>query len=271
MFLKNGSFVVMSGCHLFTHKNALISLFFLLWLGSCRQQTWAPSLSMASKLEVHSEALQDSQMLVLIYPYRQGLEKAMNDTIGFLSIDLMKGDGENLLGNFVSDLLLIKASEVYDTLVDMAAVTNGGLRTPLKKGYLKVGDIYELMPFDNELLLLRIHGRQVEQLFTYMYQRKNLSVSNSKVVFDHYGHIHSLHIGGEPYDPTRFYSLAISDYLATGGDQMGFLTASESAVSAHYKVRDAIIDYVREQHKAGDTIQAEIDGRATIIEEDSHE
>ena len=269
--MKNGSFVAMTSRSNNPLKCAFLGLLFMLAFIGCRQEKWAPQLSKASGLEVQAKFKADSQMVELIKPYRQGLEKAMNDTIGLLGNDLTKGEGESLLGNFVSDLLLVKAVEIYDTVVDMAAVTNGGLRVPLKKGYIKVGDVFELMPFDNELLLLRINGRQVEQLFNYMYHRKNLTVANTKVVFDHYGHLQSLTIGEEPFEPSRIYTLAISDYLATGGDQMDFLTASESAVSAHYKVRDAIIDYFKEKYEAEEVVEVELDGRFQLRDDESHE
>ena len=57
---------------------------------------------------------------------------------------------ESLLGNFVTDLCLRQ----YSNIADICVMNNGGLRSNLTKGEITRGDIYTLMPFENELVIL---------------------------------------------------------------------------------------------------------------------
>jgi 2',3'-cyclic-nucleotide 2'-phosphodiesterase (5'-nucleotidase family) len=238
--------------------------FFVLFLAACSSARWYPSIQYATSSPVGSASTEDSVTLAVIKPYKDVLDSGMKVVIGSAEKELTKGRPESTLGNFVADALLLKAIDVYGMEVDMAAVTSGGLRTNLKQGQLTVGDLYELMPFDNELWILTLTPTQVEQMFYYLYERQNLSVSNTKVVFDKYGHMRLLEINGMAFDATKSYRLAISDYLAKGGDGMQFFTVADSAVTSHYKVRDALIDYIKELDADSLSVNAYIEERVIL-------
>lgn len=218
-------------------------------LAACSPSHFYPSIQSVTSNPVGKVIDEDSMSVATITPYKVSIDSVMKVVIGYAEKELTKGKPESTLGNFVADALLLKSMDVYGIEVDMAAVTSGGLRTTLKKGVLTVGDVYELMPFDNELWVLSLLPAQVEQLFYYLYERQTLSVSNTKVVFDKYGHIRLLEINGIPFNPRKTYRLAISDYLAKGGDGMQFLTMADSAITSHYKVRDALLEYIAELGK----------------------
>ena len=55
-----------------------------------------------------------------------------------------------------------------------------------------------------------------------------------------------------------------SDYLANGGDGIIAFTKPINKASLHYKIRDAILDYVQSQQLIGKTINPNIDGRISI-------
>ncbi len=246
-------------------RSSLITICCALLLLSCAPKSWHVN-SLNTEFSAISDTLpQDSAIAQAISPYKIALDSVMEVVIGISEKELTKGGMEHTLGNFISDVLRTKAIEVYQAEVDLAAVTSGGLRTQIKQGALTVGDIYELMPFENELLLLQISSQQVRQLFEYGFQRKNLSVANAKVVYDKYGHIQSLTIGGEAFREDANYNLAISDYLATGGDGIDFLKHSDVALSKQYKVRDAIIDYIADLHQDGIPVNAFIENRVSIL------
>ena len=88
----------------------------------------------------------DSTILTIITPYQQGIEAEMNEVLTYSKINLTKKSGESLLGNFVTDLSLNYAD------AHMCVMNNGGLRTTINKGNITRGKLYELMPFENELV-----------------------------------------------------------------------------------------------------------------------
>ena len=78
----------------------------------------------------------------------------MNEVLTYSKINLTKKGSESLLGNFVTDLCL----EQFSDQADICIMNNGGLRFPLPKGEVTIGDIYKLMPFENKLVVLELNG-----------------------------------------------------------------------------------------------------------------
>src|SRR5690606_6510040 len=103
----------------------------------------------------------------LIAPYRQQVTSKMSEVIGTATTELGKAEYESPLGNFVVDLMLQQTNMIMSEPVDMAQSTNGGLRVPLPAGPINVGNIFELMPFENELVVLTLDGPTTQELFDF--------------------------------------------------------------------------------------------------------
>ena len=71
---------------------------------------------------------------------------------------------ENLLGYWVADVMRQAAQGAIGAPVRFAITNSGGLRSNLRAGQLKVGDIFELMPFENELVVVELTGAEVIQV-----------------------------------------------------------------------------------------------------------
>ena len=70
---------------------------------------------------------------------------------------LEKKQPEGKLGDFVADACL-QESCALTGVIDLALFNHGGLRRSLPMGCNNVGDVYELMPFDNELVVITLRG-----------------------------------------------------------------------------------------------------------------
>src|SRR5262245_14965863 len=96
----------------------------------------------------------DSSVYQFIKPYRDKMEGEMNTVIGVSEQAMERGMPEGRLGNFVADACMIEARKVFypsdGRQPDFTILNNGGLRRPLPSGNITVGNIYELMPFENE-------------------------------------------------------------------------------------------------------------------------
>ena len=95
-------------------------------------------------------------MRATIAPYAAQLDEAMNEVLAEVGAPLTKGQPESSLGNWTADLLLAAARDLFpDQKVAFAVQNYGGLRiSEIGAGPLIVSEIYELMPFDNELVLV---------------------------------------------------------------------------------------------------------------------
>ncbi len=206
----------------------------------------------------------DSAVAVLITPYRDVMDAEMNTVLGDNAMTLRHEAPEGTLGNWVADLLVERIEAHSGIRVDFTVQNRGGLRIPeLAAGPVTRGKIYELMPFDNVIVIMQASGDDLQQFFDHMAARGGWPVSAGlRYVIDGY-RATGVEIGGEPLDTDRIYSFAVPDFVANGGDDADFLTSRERQDLA-YLVRDAIIDAVIALHQRGEMITATKDGRVTV-------
>ena len=203
-------------------------------------------------IEVQSPV--DSTVLAIITPYQNGIESQMNEVLCVSKMEMKKGKPESLLGNFVTDLCLNYAD------AHVCVMNTGGLRSTLPKGDVTRGDIYTLMPFENELVVLELNKDDYIGLLNYIVKRGGEPFSGINIIMDKKGEILS-NSWPVNFDDGEKVKVLTSDYLANGGDKMSFFKEKEQTIVG-IKLRDAIIDYCSKT----DTIAISIDGRIQITE-----
>lgn len=211
----------------------------------------------------------DPEMTALIEPYKSKLDKDMNAVLAECGQDMFKGTPQGILGNFIADLTLIKTNqyckEANLPLADISMLNNGGLRTTLPKGPILKKRVFELMPFENEMVVLTISGEKMQGLFNFLARINGMPVSGMTMVIAD-GKPTKQMVGGIPFDINRSYRVATSDYLAEGGDKMRFFLEPINRDNLAHKLRDAIIEYIEEQGQQNKVITAVIDDRITVKE-----
>lgn len=156
--------------------------------------------------------------------------------------ELTKDGAETTLGNFVCDALLYTAENKFkEKKTDLVILNRGGLRTNLPKGEIKVVNIFELMPFENEMVMIKITGEKLLEFLPLLLEKKHpfygfkVKIEGAKIT--------SVLIKNSEIDKTKIYNLITSDYLAGGGDNFLFLKDPVAAKNYNLKIRDAIITY----------------------------
>ena len=134
------------------------------------------------------------------------------------------------------------------------------MRAALPKGDITIGNIYSLMPFENEMVLLTLNGATTLKLINFIAAKGGMPVSGLTMRV-HESTVTEAKIQGMPFDSTKSYVVATSDYLANGGDNLSFLADAEKKVSTGLKLRDLLIQYLEEKNKRGEKLSAKIEGR----------
>ena len=243
----------------------------LLWLtllatGACQRAAYAPTahFAPATSQPVGKAQADDPAAAALIAPYQAKVTAQMREVLGTAPAALTKGSGESPLANFVADLQRVRAGQVLGEAIPLGVMTNGGLRAGLPAGSITLGSVFELMPFENELVVLDAPGAVVQQLFDYA-ARGKMAVSGATYTVTPDGQAKDIRIGKDLFDANqdRLWPIAISDYLASGGDNMVFF---KSVVPRHTNVllRTAIADHIRALTKAGQPVAAKVEGRVRI-------
>jgi len=194
-------------------------------------------------LNTHQEKLNpikeipDSAFLSIIEPYKIGIDSIMNEVLCYSRSEMFKKKPESELGNFVTDLCL----ERFSDKADICVMNYGGLRSALPKGKITIGDIYTLMPFENELVIVELDASENIELIEYIVSRGGEPFSGIEIIINKQGEIQYQKKGFGSFDENKIRVLT-SDYLANGGDDMKFFKDKKQK-KVGLKVRDAILEH----------------------------
>jgi 2',3'-cyclic-nucleotide 2'-phosphodiesterase (5'-nucleotidase family) len=205
----------------------------------------------------------DSDAVRLIRPYKQNLDSIVNEVLAVSDTEMTKGTPESLLGNFVADLVLKRALITYTQAIDFCLLNNGGLRSSLPAGKITVGKVYELMPFENEAVVLKLTGATVQELFDKIAKKGGEPISGARFTISN-GRAEDIYINGSEFNPKRTYIMVTSDYLANGGEDLFFLKDALQNQMLGVKLRDLIISHLRAENSGGVSIKAALDERIKV-------
>jgi 2',3'-cyclic-nucleotide 2'-phosphodiesterase (5'-nucleotidase family) len=128
------------------------------------------------------------------------------------------------------------------------AINNGGgIRRSLEKGDVTVGDMYEILPFDNTIVTLDLKGSDLVKVIEHGIAPNGIGwgqFAGIKVWYDKdTNKVTSIRLSdGTKIDMDKYYSVAINDFMITGGDGYDFSQA-KNVVNTNIVMRESIEDY----------------------------
>ena len=112
-----------------------------------------------------------------------------------------------------------------ETHADFAFVNSGGLRDDLPEGKLLARHIWNIMPFDNIVVVAQVKGSRLPEVVTK----------------------------GQHVDPDRTYTLASTDFTAANQSAQGELGTKDLVFTTDGPLlRDLLIDWIRKRGVVGD-------------------
>ncbi|MDA8442274.1 MAG: 5'-nucleotidase C-terminal domain-containing protein [Peptococcaceae bacterium] len=211
---------------------------------------------------LYSTLTPDPQVQAIVDAANAQIGPVFSQVIGRAEVDMTRntassGNLDSNLGDWATDVTKDGGK------ADFAFQNSGGLRIDIPQGDITVGEIWQLMPFDNEINVMDMTGAQVKVILEYM-------TSGIKGM----GHISGLRFSYDPNKPARFvsengkivenpansrvtgmttsdgkpidlakvYKVAAPDFIATGGDNYPFPANSTNLVATHVLVRDALLN-----------------------------
>lgn len=199
-----------------------------------------------------------------IKPYRENINKDLDSILGYSVDTYSKSDGDlnTAIGNLMADVIYEEADPVFfkrtGSHIDFVLMNHGGIRSIISKGPISKRTAFELMPFENSIVVSKLPGANVKELLEYLAKAKRAHpISKLKIVLNKDGQIIESSLNQIPIDFTKTYYVATNDYLINGGDGMDFFKGSEEVIVLDYKIRNSLIDYFMKT----DTINPVIDDR----------
>lgn len=231
---------------------------------ACGEKAQNPSEVQAAQLAVTKNLAGKDSLEKFITPYRNRINNVLDSTLAYVTNDLVKDDGarNTSAGNFLADVVLEQANPIFRTRtkkdIDFVVLNHGGIRAIVSKGNVNARTAYQIMPFENSIVVVEMEGASVKDLLSFLAKSGRAHpVANTKLAVDNQNTYLKTEINGRPFDENRTYFVATNDYLVQGGDDMGFFKNRTSVTNLDYLVRNAIIDYF----KKVDTITTTVDDR----------
>lgn len=244
-------------------KKIVIFIIISFILSACHIQKWETKATLIP-IDESKEHLRNKEIEELISPYKQKLTTQLDVVIGYTEQTLDAHAPESLLSNFTADALLKTARKISkENTVDFALVNLGGLRKPIPKGAITYQTIYEVMPFENELVILDMKGKDVNDLLQEIARKGGEGISGVRMQLDNNTSTNIL-INDEKLDTERIYRIATSDYLASGNDGMPSLRKALKKESTYFRIRDLLINYIQKETQQGKSIHPTLDQRIYV-------
>jgi 2',3'-cyclic-nucleotide 2'-phosphodiesterase (5'-nucleotidase family) len=231
----------------------------ILLLAGCAKQ-YVTTQYQYTKNQIENKGEKDEKIAAIISPYKDSLQKSMNHVVAVNDKTISKGQPESELGNLLADVLLQQANECCNKQVDVSILNNGGIRVPqLAAGNVTLGKIYEIMPFENRLVLMDLPGKELAELFNAIAAAGGWPISGARFTIAN-KKATNIFVGGVPLNESKTYTIALSDYLTEGGDNLSMLKGKQ-ITDSRKNIREAFIDAFNNIHKDGKKLSSNLDGR----------
>ncbi|GGF18380.1 5'-nucleotidase C-terminal domain-containing protein [Flavobacterium limi] len=240
-----------------------LTLFFVF---SCSQKNYNLTKIEGKQLPVTEKDNQTREIENFIKPYRDHINEDLDNILAYCpeTLDKSTGKWQTSIGNLMADICLQKGNHIFKARekkeIDLCLLNHGGIRAILPKGNVTTRTAFEIMPFENNLVVLALKGDQILEMTSYIIkEKKPHPLSGMTFTISKDNTAKNIQIQGKPLDTSRTYYIATNDYLANGGDSMNFFLKSIQKYDLNYKLRNVLIDYFKEV----DTIPVPKDIRIT--------
>ncbi|MRH99856.1 hypothetical protein GH721_04845 [Kriegella sp. EG-1] len=234
------------------------------FLTSCTPKKTTLNDVVGKEITIDSALIVDVEIDSFIKPYYNRINKVLDSTLSYTPKMLSKDDGRynSSLGNLMADILLEQSNPTFTSRtgnnVDFALFNHGGIRSIISKGNISARTAYEVMPFENAIIVVELNGKSIQKLVQYVIDYDSPHpVAGVQIIINKNNTPKEIKIQGKPLDPNRSYFVATSSYLVTGGDNMVFFKDGLSFTDIDYSIRNSMIDYF----KKIDTIKTSVDNR----------
>lgn len=182
----------------------------------------------------------------VVQPFMEKVERTSEEPIGAnLPRDFERDPKRGIpLGDAVAEAMR------RATQADVGLQNRGGVRADLQAGEILFGDAYRVLPFGNQVTVMRLTGAQLTAIVSHMTERhRGISPHVVGVLpAEGDGPFTLLHPNGTPLETSRIYKVATNDFLATGGQGLASLIRNIPQASVQIEpilLLDAFIDFLK--------------------------
>ncbi|GHA34860.1 hypothetical protein GCM10007103_15480 [Salinimicrobium marinum] len=239
-------------------------IIFPILFSSCKNSEYQVDRIEGQQIALKDSISENDSISDFIAPYKERITREMDSVLAYAPNNLSKSNGDlnTALGNMMADAVMELSNPVFKSRtgksIDVVLLNHGGIRSAVNQGEITTGTAFQLMPFENEVVVAELKGEDIRDLITYLIEGQTAHpVSGIELVLNNNNEIVHANIQGKPIEDEKIYYVATNDYLYQGGDNMSFFSKSENVTGLDYKIRNLLIDYFKQK----DTIDPVADKR----------
>lgn len=230
-----------------------IVAFSVFLLVSCGGNKYYNSKIEGKQIGITAQSGEVKSIDAFVAPYREHINKDLDNVLAYApeTLDKSKGEWQTTIGNLMADMTIEMGNPVFLSRekknIDICILNHGGIRSILPKGNVTTRTAFEIMPFENSLVIAELKGTEIREMANHILkEKKPHPLSGMEMVIDkNTMTLKSLSVKGKPVEDSKIYYVATSDYLATGGDNMVFFKKALKTYDMDYKLRNIMIDYFK--------------------------
>ena len=213
--------------------------------------------AMDAKLIPVKNVMPDADVVKILEPFNEKVKVRMAEVVGEANGDLTYSRTvESPLADLVADAFREKGH------TQIAIHNIGGIRSKIVKGKISWGSVFEVLPFDNTLVTLKLSGAQLKKTFEHglLTTVGMVAVSGVRLQFDRNKLISAVMPDGRAMDDATLYTVTTNDFVVAGGDDFNEFAKGTNIVNTGISLRDVLVDYI----KAHRTLSPKLDGRIEV-------
>jgi 2',3'-cyclic-nucleotide 2'-phosphodiesterase (5'-nucleotidase family) len=223
---------------------------------SCGKQNYYVSKIEGKQVQITESDKKDNnttQIETYIKPFREHINKDLDSVLAYSpeTLDKSNGKWQTTIGNLMADVTLKLGNTIFQTRqnknIDLCILNNGGIRAILPKGNVTSRTAFEIMPFENSMVVIALKGDQIFEMVTYFIaSKKPHPLSGITFTISKDNLPQNILVNGQILEKEKIYYVGTNDYLANGGDNMIFFKKGIQRYDLNYKLRNILIDYFKE-------------------------
>jgi 2',3'-cyclic-nucleotide 2'-phosphodiesterase (5'-nucleotidase family) len=233
---------------------------------SCGSKKAYVSRIEGKEIGITDKNAEDRKIADFIKPYKDSIDKDLNTVLAYAPQTLDKnGQWQTTMGNLFADVVFSKGNPVFmkreNKSMDIVLLNHGGIRSIIPKGDVTTRTAFEIMPFENSLVVIAMKGDAIMDMIHYIIaEKKPHPLAGMTFTITKNNEPTAIMIQGKPLDLDKTYYVGTNDYLSNGGDNMVFFKKGNAKYDLDYKLRNILIDYFKDV----DTIPVITDTRISV-------
>ncbi|MBP5245481.1 MAG: bifunctional metallophosphatase/5'-nucleotidase, partial [Clostridia bacterium] len=232
-----------------------------------------PEIASESVTRKNAEKNVDPEMKSFIDGITESYLPLMARKIGYNSADLIIKSENTELNRVEENGLCNLVADAYRDIcgTQTALICGGSVRTNLYAGEITYQDVLDILPYFNEVVTAKVSGKMLVDALefgvsflpkasggfpqvsgiTYKVNKEipssvQINEKNQFVSIDGERRVTDVKIDGQEVDPDKTYTLAITQYLLTGGDGYTMFADAEIILDTMLVDNEMLIKYVEE-------------------------